>query len=672
MRTLRRPSKAGAVGAVVPRPAAALSLLLALARPARAQEPGAADTVRIEELVVTATRTAVPQAAVPAAVTVVRGDVLRARGVAHVLDALRALPGIAVVQSGSFGGTTSLFIRGGESDYVQVLVDGVPLNEPGGRADLAHLSTDNIERIEVVRGPASVLYGSDAVGGVIQIFTRGGRGRPHAGAAIRGGSHGTLDYGAEVAGEAGIAGYSFSASRFATDGVYAYNNEYRNDALSGRVRIAPDARTEASLSLRYNDSEFHYPTDGAGNLVDRNAVQLEERVAFSLEVGRHLTERLEARVLATASEIDGAIRDGQDDAADTLGLFAYRSRSDVHRRALDVRANYRVSAAALLTAGVELEDQALESRVEYDASWGPGADAFDAGRANRGYYAQALLGPARALSLVLGARLDDNEAFGTFDTYRAGIAYRPAGGTRLRAAAGTAFKEPTFYENFAQGFARGNPALRPERSRSWEAGLDQALPGERLVLSATYFDQRFRDVIQYTPLPPDPAAPNYFNVAEATAAGVELEARLSPLPGLAATVAYTFLDTEVADAGFESGPDAEFVQGRPLVRRPAHAARLDVRYAPRGRGSVDVAVRYVGDRDDLDFSGPSARRTTLPAHVVADLGAALALLRPEGRRPAVSALLRIDNIFDETYEEIVNFPARGRTLLFGARVGAGL
>src|SRR5690606_10316950 len=177
---------------------AAFVCMAALPAAAGAQQPG--DAMRLDTLVVTGSTVTVPLTATSTGVTVITGEALRARGVQHVADALRAVPGLAVVQSGPLGSVTSLFLRGGESDYVQVLIDGVPVNEPGGRADLANLSTTNIERIEVVRGPGSVLYGSDAVTGVVQIFTREGRGTPRLDAEVRGGSHGSLGY------EAGVQG----------------------------------------------------------------------------------------------------------------------------------------------------------------------------------------------------------------------------------------------------------------------------------------------------------------------------------------------------------------------------------------------------------------------------------------------------------------------------------
>ena len=507
--------------------------------------------------------------------------------------------------------------------------------------------------------------------GVIQIFTKEGRGRTRANATVRGGSRGTLEYGADVSGAAGPASFAFSASRFRTDGIYAFNNEYRNDAVSGRIRFEPDDRTDATLTVRYGSGEFHYPTDSGGEVVDRNAHQLEDRLALGFEAARRLTDRLELRLLLTLSDVVAGTRDAQDDETDTAGTYAYFSDSDTRRRAVDLRANYGLGTSVVLTAGVELEDQQTESSSEYESEWGPGSDSFGAERTNRGVYAQALVQPIPALALTLGARIDENDMFGTFDTYRAGVAYRPTPGTKLRAGIGTAFKEPTFYENFATGFVRGNPDLRPERSLSWEVGLEQSFARGRFLIAATYFDQRFRDMIQYRSLPFGSTEPNYENVVEANARGAELELRAAPVAALTASLAYTYLDTEAVDAGYATGPDAEYVQGMPLLRRPTHSARLDLRYAPADRGAIDLSIRYVGERDDLDFAVSPSKRITLPAYTVADVGAELALVRGDSRRPDVTALLRVENLFDREYEEIVHFPARGRTIVAGVRVGAG-
>jgi len=647
-----------------------LAALVILPASASAQQP--ADTLQVDTLLVTAHRLAVPRARISSSITVLSGVDLRARGVTHVAEALRSVPGMHVVQSGSFGGTTSLFLRGGESDYVKVLVDGVPLNEPGGRADLANLTTDNIERIEVLRGPGSVLYGSDAVAGIVQIFTRDGGGRPRMSSAVRGGSHGSLAYDAEVSGEAGATRYAFAASRFTTDGIYDFNNQYRNGMVSGRLGLKPDDRTDASLTIRVSDSEFHYPTNGAGELVDRNAFQLEERVALGFEIGRHLSDHFEARLHLTTSTIDGGIDDQPDGPADTLGIFAYSSQDALRRRGIDARLHLRLSAVTILTAGIAREAQRQRSSNAYLAEWGGDSGAFAADRSNDALYLQAMTDLFGRLSVSAGARIDDNEAFGTFQTFRAGAVYRiDATGTRIRGSAGSAFREPTFTENFGAGFVTGNPTLRPERSHSRELGVDQALARGRIDLSATYFHQTFREMVQYLNQPWGSNEPNYFNVASASAAGWEFEMDADLGAGVTIETAYSHLDSAVRDAGFQSGPDAEFVLDGPLLRRPGHTASVGLAYRHAHLGRVEATLHSIGSRDDLDFAGWPATRVMLPAYTRVDIGGELDLLQPRGRRPAVAITARMDNVTDQKYTEIVHFPARGRTAFVGIRLGLG-
>src|SRR6266702_8504444 len=226
----------------------AATLVVALAPALAGQEP--TDTVMLTPVVVTATRLPTPADAVPAAVTVLTGEALRSQGIRTVAEALRTVPAAHVVVTDAYGSQTSLFLRGGNSDYVKVLIDGVPQNAPGGAYDFANLTTDNVERIEVVRGPASVLYGSDAVTGVVQIFTRDGRGAPRAAVAFGGGTYATNAVAVSASGGDDRVGYAIGLSRFASDGIYRFNNDYRNEVLSGRLRLKPDARTDAAMSVR--------------------------------------------------------------------------------------------------------------------------------------------------------------------------------------------------------------------------------------------------------------------------------------------------------------------------------------------------------------------------------------------------------------------------------------
>jgi len=632
-----------------------------------AQRPG--DTVQLEPVVVTATRLPTRAGAVPEAVTVLSGAELRAAGITTVFEALREVPGAAVVQTGSFGGQTSLFLRGGQSNYVKVLVDGVPVNQPGGSYDFANLTTDNVDRIEVLRGPASVLYGSDAVTGVVQIFTRAGMGPGQADLSLQGGTYGTQGFAAGVAGASAGRGvtYSVGASRFASDGMYAFNNRYHNTVFSSLLRATPDTRTDATFSLRYDDNAYHFPTNGAGVPVDRNQFNFGSGPTIGLDVGRRFTSRLETRLLLTVNATEGGFDNHPDSTADP-NLF--HSLDKLRRTGADVRANFHLPAGAVLTGGAAVEQERGQSSNTCQTQFGDcSSPPVDTSRWNRALYAQAVTEVAGRVSVTAGLRFEDNQRFGTFVTYRLGAAYRVARDTRFRATAGNAFREPTFFENFATGYAVGNPKLRPERSSSWELGLDQSLDRGRVSLSATFFDQRFRDMIDYDPSAPT-GAPNYENVAGVTANGVELGLHAAPIAPLALGIGYTYLHTDITNPGFDPSSGAALAAGRPLLRRPEHTARLDADYRVRDRGTLSLAVIYVGTRQDQDFATYPFPRVTLPAYARMDVAAQLDVLRSrQGRRePGVALSVRAENLLDHAYEEAKNFPARGRTIFLGARL----
>lgn len=624
--------------------------------------------LRLRELVVTATRLPLPANAVPADVTVLSGRSLRARGEHQVLDALRDLAGVNLVQEGPYGSTASLFMRGGESDFVRVLVDGIPVNQPGGAVDLSTLTTDNVQRIEVVRGPASVLYGSDAVTGVVQIFTRPGDGPPTLQAHADGGSYGVLDAGVSTQGGSRDAGYSLSLGRTASSGFYRVNNEYRNDVASAELRARPDAATDARLSVRASASEYHYPTDGAGNIVDLNAFQRSTRVTAGLRLDRRLASHLQAHLLVGGTRVDGEVDDAPDGPADTLGVFGYMSGSRVDRASADLRADLTLGAS-VVTAGVAYETERQRSHDLSLSQYGDTPGRFSAARADRAAYAQLVSRPAGGrATLTAGVRLDDDDAFGTFTTYRLGASLALAPGTRLRAAFGTAFKEPTMLQNYSVGYVTGNPNLRPEHARSWEVGVDHTIAG-RVRIGLTWFDQQFRDLIDYTGAPPAVGAPNYYNVAGALARGLELTARADLGRGFQLRGGYTWLDTRVTQSDSAAGPGALFERGMPLLRRPRQTASLALHAATRAGAGFTLTVSRTGRRDDLDYAGYPPKRVTLPAYTRVDLSGDWPI--PFGPR-RFTATLRIENLLNADYQEVVHFPARGRTILLGGRVRLGL
>ena len=659
--------------------------------PASAQE--LPDTFQLGEIVVTATRLPTPRSAVPVAVTVLMGDNLRSSGIRFVADALRGVPGASVFRSGSHGGLTSLFLRGGESDYVQVMVDGAVLNDPGGAIDLGQLTTDNIDRIEVVRGPVSVLYGSEAVTGVVHILTLQGEGRARltvggdVGVAgrLNGdasscpgypgtpcpegsdlGSYTTRSWDATLTGGSRLAQYSLSASIFDTDGAYAFNNDYANRTASGRVRVRGEG-VDVALTARYTDGLFHFPTDGAGRLTDENLYRSSESLAIGLEAGRFLSPRLEVRAALTYHDGDYRIVDEPDALGDTLGFFASTSSSGVDRRKAVLWGNLHLPASAIATLGFEVERQTGVSDFVSKSQFGPFESSTSNDRSNRAVYAQVVAVPTARLTATAGARTEENDRFGSFRTWRAGASLRVLEGTTLRASAGTAFKEPTFFENFAEGFTRGNPALKPEQSRSWELGLGQVFLRGRVAVDGTWFDQRFLNLIQFTGQPA-PDQPNYTNIGEASSRGLEIEVRLGRVDGRSLTGSWVRLSTEVTDAGL--GADPLFQQGQALIRRPRHrvhftgTAPLGTRL--RGGGMLNV----MGARPDLDFlTDPSGARVTLPRHAVLDLYAEYRVVERGSRD--VTVRLRIDNLLDEGYSETANFPAPGRALSLSMRAGTG-
>jgi vitamin B12 transporter len=640
-----------------------LAALLAVPGGLRAQQP-----VELEDIVVTATRSPEPADRVPSPTTVLDGAELRRRGLRFVADALREVPSLGVVPTGSWGGVTSLFLRGGESDYVKVLVDGVPLNAPGGYVDLAALTLDNVERVEVVRGPASVLYGSDAVSGVIQLFTRGGHGRARGGAALTGGSHGT--WGGEVWGAAGGGrlGGSLAAARSRTDGTYDFNSDFENTVLSARLRAAPGPATDVGVSARWGDHTSHFPTDFTGAPVDRNQRTFERRLTVGIEASHRVSGSVEGRVSLSLLDADGGSADDPDGAADTAGYaFASRRSRDVSRRAADARLLLRPRPGMALTAGLALERESEAQSGWSISNFGGGAftepdTPFDRGRTTRGWYAQALAEPVRAVSLTAGARMDDSDAFGAFATWRVGAVVRAARATRLRGSAGTAFKAPSLAETWADSpFEVGNPALDPERTRSWELGVAQELLGGGLVLEATWFDQRFRDLIQYQSAAP--GEPTYFNLGAPTARGLEAGARVRLGRRARVSLAWTRLHTEVTESG--TGATSAFAPGEALLRRPANSGALGVDLTASPAVRLGVRVSLAGERDDLDFAEFPARRVTLDGYALTDLSV-------EARLPVpvpLLATIRLENAFDASYETIVGYPGRGRSLFVGLRAG---
>ena len=644
------------------------SLLLAASPLSTAAAQAPADTAQLADIVVTGTPVPTRAGAIAAAVTVLHGEDLRQRGIQFVQDALREVPGFHVLSGGSFGAATSLFARGGESNYVKVLVDGMAVNQPGGAFDFATLSLENVERIEVVRGPASVVHGSDAVGGVINVISRNGHGRPRLAAAVRAGSFGAFAADGSAAGGTERLGWSGGFSHFGTDGIYAFNNRFETSSAGARLRLAPDAATALSLAGRYGWNRYAFPTDGSGALADSNQFSKGHTLVLSATADRRLSDLVDLGVSFGAMETRFDFADAMDFPGDTAGFgFASERRTDAGRRTADLRAHFRPVGFLVFTGGAQVERLSERQTGWATSNFGGGAfteeqPPFDTARTNRAAYAQATADLPSGLALNAGVRHDDDAAFGGFTTVRGGVAYAVRSGTRLRASVGTAFKAPSFAESYADApFERGDRDLRPERTRSWEVGAEQLLARGRVMISGAWFDQRFRDFIQYVAT--DPPEPTYFNLGAATARGLELSIALYPTEGVALAGQYTRLFTDVTDGG--GGGSLEFLDGGPLLRRPDQALRLSASYRMPGLLGLFVAANRVGSREDIDFS--IFERVELAGYWTVDASADVQVLRTRLLPLALTA--RLENALAADFETIVGFPARGRTLFVGVRAG---
>lgn len=628
----------------------AFALVAGLSTLARAQQAAdsARDTARVARVVVTATRSPLAVDRVPASVTVIDGATLRSQGITHVADALKLVPGVAVVQSGSYGAQTSLFVRGGQSNYTKVLVDGVPVNDPGGALDLGTLTVDDIERIEVVRGPSSVVYGSDAVTGVVQIFTRRGGATPHASFGVRGGTYGSYDVDGTADGGAGSARASIGVAHHAGNGIYDFNSRYRNDVGDAALSLVPWSGADLRATARYSDVNAHFPTDFTGAPIDPNAYRTEKRTLLGAELDQRIG-RATATLGLTSNLTDAATIDPPNNA----GEFGSTTASHTRRQSADLRVAIPVATVATLSVGGAFERQHLASP--------------DTGRDNSAAYLE-LVRDAGATTAALGARLDHSDTYGDFGTYRLSLARILPGAFRARASLGTAFREPAFYESFDTPFSVANPSLRPERTTSWELGVEHPLIGDVVSAGATYFDQRFVDLIDYLYAP---SGSMYENVAEARASGAEVELRMAPVRRVTAEASYTFVDTKVLKSGFDPSPLATLHAGSALLRRPKQSASAGVAWRHENGILLDVRATFVGRRDDRLFHGAPDYETdavTLDPYTKVDISAALPLgVIGRGLSP-FSLTLRIDDAFATRYQSVAGYAAPGRVLMVGVRI----
>ena len=630
-----------------------------------------------ESVIVSATRTDAPTSQAGASATVFTETDLARVQTPLLADLLASTPGAMMIRNGGPGTVTSLFMRGGESNYNKVLLDGVPLNEPGGTYYLNNLSTENLERVEIVRGAYSSLFGSDAMASVIQLVTKRpdrSSTRPHVAAQIDGGTYGTLHTSASATGAKGPLDYNIGVARFDSDNRVP-NSALTNNTVSGNVGIA----LSGTSSLRFvgRTEREHVGTPGQTAFGRSDLDAFFERhdaigsVQFDQQTSRTFRQRASYSLATSYQQSTNLIADPPFTAT-YQGRIAGRQSSDftsdtanrLHRHHADYQADLHVAS------GARLGDQLFTVLADWDGERVTAINRMSKvetpnSRDNFGVSVQEqMLWPR--FFVTAGGRIEKNESFGTAFVPRVTAVYvvHPStatlGETRLKASAGTGIKEPTLLQSFSLSpFFLGNPDLKPERSRSAEIGVEQRLAADRAKIALTYFHNRFSNVIQ---LISDPATfeGKYFNTGVTRGRGIELTTEAVPSRYLRARAGYTLLDGKVIESAVPG--DTVFGLGHELFRRPRHSGSVGATVIWQ-RVTGDLNGRFVGRFVDSDFGLFSPSFAQNPGHTIWDARLSFAVTRQ------LTALLTIDNLTNHDYSEPFGYQPLLRTVRIGARVG---
>ena len=625
-----------------------VSLGVAVAAPVipsfAAEEAG--PRLRLDETVITPTRTLTRLEKIGSAVTVITRDEIEKSQAHEVADLLRKVPGISVTQSGRTGGQVSVFTRGLNANQTLFLVDGARIASPlNGLVTLSNLTTDQVERIEVVRGPQSTLYGADAMGGVINIVTRkgdelrkGSKGsdwRNFGGTVtIEGGSHDAFRQAVDVWGTGKMVSGSLSFSHDSTKNAYQ-NDAFENTTVGGSVTFRPSETFQISGTFRYTNGR-----NGLPGAVGAFAADPLENLRNESIFGRVALDWTLGEIWQQTLSISGT----HENLYDVGNAFTQSlSHSDVFQ--ISWQNNLKLSETNTLTAGIDWH----QGNGMYSTA---GAMPFDRSIQNTAVYVQDQATIFQRLTLTGGLRYDDNSRFGSQFTYQGtGVLRFDETGTRVKGSIGTGFKVPTLndlYLSFPDtGFGAflANPNLKPEKSVGWDIGIEQDLC-KHATLGIRYFQNNIRDLIAPTSVGFDLTQTN---VERARTAGIEATLNVKVSDDFTLWLAYTWL-SEAKNLG----------TGERLKRRPEQTGTIGANWHFLERCNLNTSLTLVGARADID----AATFSTTKDRPYAKWDAALSVEVHKN----LEIFGRVENITDERYEEANGYPALGRVFWGGVKM----
>ncbi|NBV23743.1 MAG: TonB-dependent receptor [Proteobacteria bacterium] len=603
--------------------AAQVALLAGFAGAVSAQEGKTNAPTVLAPVVVTATRTEEPVDKTAASVSVITRTAIDEQKFTTLADALASVPGLVVTRNGTPGQATSVFLRGTESNHTLLTVDGrrAPSMLAGGY-DWGNIGLDNVERIEVVRSSSSSLYGGDAIGGVVNVITRTGRGlaKPEYETSFEGGSFNSFREALATRGAVGGFDYAVAGSQF--DAAYPRdNNLYRNSNVRSSFGY------EVGEQLYFDVKASYLQTDGGSpGALPGTAFDHLKRETVNVSPGMTLkvSDQWETRLYYT---FENQFQPSSD--------FGDLNRLSVASHMVDWQNNVKLTDQWKLTAGVLWQDQHVERTTT--SIFGGG---INNGLQDLGGYVQSQWSPLERLTVINSVRFDAYSDYQSATTWRQGLSYRlPTTETLLFGNVARSVAPPTAQDLYFFG----NPNLKPERALSWELGVEQPLWQDRLALSTTWFQHQYHDFIQLDGF----GVPQ--NVSEATSEGVEIGVKFKPCDKFTANASYTYLTT------------TDDTQGIRLLRRPRHLITLDSVWKPVEKLTLSAGANWVVERQDVTFPPPTFTATNVPIEDYLLLRAAAAYQF----NPHVQVWVRGDNLLDQKYEILKGYPA----LRLGAYAG---
>ena len=635
--------------------------------------PNKREAHKLNPVVVTATRIEQPIADIGTTITVVEDTQIQAQKIDRVEDVLRQVPGVQVTQSGSPGSITDVSIRGATAAQTLILVDGVEVNAGAtGSFDMANLTTDNLDRLEILRGAGGSLYGSQAIGGVINVLSQEGEGPPTASLVSAGGNHATSQQVATVSGASGNLGYSGALSYFSTEGFRPVNDN--SDNLSGSMRLDYHLGDDTVIRgfARYIAANVSLPNYlvPSGVPLDTTAHQRDEFMLFKGEVEHHFGENLLVRANAFFVRQDLRLNAPPFPAGIVFGTPYFETDSiPDETRGGNIETIYTWAQGFRTVFGFDFKDRWVRSGsfcsfCDPMPPFGIGVSEFHARRQEYAGYVEQEGSFFNGHVLVTGGfRADGNSQFGEEVSPAWSVAIPITRiSTTLRGSYSEGFRAPAFNELYYPNF--GNPGLKPEISSEYDGGFTTNF-GERASLTATYFSRRVHDLIVTVPCkygPPCLFDSEAGNAARVDVQGVEIVPHLAIVKGLTLSGNVTVLDETHADV---AGSTA-----RPL-RVAKHTASALLEYArsanflPHDRVTASVNYIFVGDRDDLTTEGTVGNHA---AYNLVNAVVSYAMGIPLRHVHSEEVFARVSNLMDRHYSEAFGFPAPTINVLAGVKL----